>query len=289
MDRINIVKMICGTLMAAGIYIPAGALAGLLFKVIVIGADTLDAAIRRRDRKDPRLLLYSEISGGIYGLHGTALPLAAASMICAVYVRMEPGIESTVPVFMILLWEIAAACYSNIRYCISFSAHSALFIRKFNASYVSLQNGKKAFDEACASIPDGAVRSRCISAGKQLAKGMRWNNAVNGLDNGLCSGKGLAICLKMFGGSQTDPDESVIDYFAELLSDSSSLSRKRTALLRKSGIMLLAAMLIYSAVNLYCVISGLTAVSAAVLLSAGIVLAVMAAAYRNMCIDGRVI
>ena len=31
MDRINIVKMICGTLMAAGIYIPAAALAGLLF------------------------------------------------------------------------------------------------------------------------------------------------------------------------------------------------------------------------------------------------------------------
>ena len=98
MNEISNVKMICGILMGMGILVFVNMLTDLLYKGILIGADALDAAIHQREKKDPRLLLYSELSGGINGLHGTALPITAALVIGAVYIRMVPKKESVLPV-----------------------------------------------------------------------------------------------------------------------------------------------------------------------------------------------
>ena len=123
MNEINMVKVFCGVLMAAGIFVFSDMFADLLLKAILIGADALDAAIHQRDKKDPRLLLYSEISGGIHVLHGTALPIAAALVLSVLEIRMNPGKDSVIPAIMFLLWGTAAACLSNIRYFIRCNSH----------------------------------------------------------------------------------------------------------------------------------------------------------------------
>lgn len=289
MNEISNVKMICGILMGMGILVFVNMLTDLLYKGILIGADALDAAIHQREKKDPRLLLYSELSGGINGLHGTALPITAALVIGAVYIRMVPKKESVLPVLLILLWGAAAACFSNIRYSIRCNLHTALFIKKFYAVYVSLQNREKAFDEACASIPDGIVKGRGISAGKHLARGMQWNSAVNELDDGTASGKGLVIFLKLFGKDQSDPDENAVNDFFEIFSEKASQIRNRMFAMKNAGLMLVIAIFVFSAVVVSLLPSGLVPVSTAVLIFIGILLAVMIISFRNICIDGRVL
>ena len=289
MNEINMVKVFCGILMAAGMFVFVDMLADLLSKAILIGADALDAAIRQREKKDPRLLLYSEISGGIHVLHGTALPMAVALVISVMVIRLNPVKESVVPVFMFLLWGTAAACLSNIRYFISCNVHAALFTNKFYAAYVSLQNLEKAFDEACASIPGGIIKSRCISAGKQLARGMKWNDAVNELDDGTTCGKGLSIYLKLFEKNQSDPDESVASYYYKIFSGDARIIRNRMSAMKNAGLMLGIALLVYSAVVVYFQSSAWMPVSAAVFLSTGILLALMMISFRNMCIEGNLV
>ena len=251
MNEINMVKVFCGILMAAGMFVFVDMLADLLSKAILIGADALDAAIRQREKKDPRLLLYSDISGGIHVLHGTAFPMAVALVISVMVIRLNPVKESVVPVFMFLLWGTAAACLSNIHYFISCNAHAALFTNKFYAAYVSLQNLEKAFDEASASIPDGIIKGRCISAGKQLSRGMKWNDAVNELDDGTTSGKGLSIYLKLFEKNLSDPDESVASYYYKIFSGDARIIRNRMSAMKNAELMLGIALLVYSAVVVY--------------------------------------
>ncbi len=289
MNEISNVKMVCGILMGTGILVIVNMLTDLLYKGILIGADALDAAIHQREKKDPRLLLYSEISGGIHGLHGTALPVTAALVLSAVYIRMAPQKESVIPIFLILLWGTAAACFANIRYSISCNLHTALFIKDFYAVYVSLQNREKAFDEACASIPDGIIKGRGISAGKHLARGMLWNSAVNELDDGTSNGKGLAIFLKLFGKDQADPDESAVNDYFEVFSENAFQIRNRLSAMKNAGLMLVIAVLIYTAVVVSLLSSGYVSVSTAVLLFTGILLAVMIISFRNICVDGRVL
>ena len=194
--------------------------------------------------------------------------------------------ESVIPVLLICLWGTAAACNLNIRYFIKCNQHAALFIKTFFAAYVSLQNREKAFDEACASIPDGAMKGRAISAGKQLAMGVRWASAVKQLDDSTSSGKGIAICLKMFGNPQPEPDINTINYYSELFYGNAAEIIKRSLEMSDAKLILLAALLVYSIVSIYCVHSLLSAVSAAVLLSAGYLLAVMMVCCRNICIRG---
>ena len=79
MNQIDTVKKICGTLMAGGTAVLLFMISDLVHKACIIGADTLDAAIHNREKKDKRLLLYTGISNGIYGLHGMILPVAAAA------------------------------------------------------------------------------------------------------------------------------------------------------------------------------------------------------------------
>ena len=289
MNEINMVKVFCGILMAAGMFVFVDMLADLLSKAILIGADALDAAIRQREKKDPRLLLYSEISGGIHVLHGTAFPMAVALVISVMVIRLNPVKESVVPVFMFLLWGTAAACLSNIHYFISCNAHAALFTNKFYAAYVSLQNLEKAFDEASASIPDGIINGRCISAGKQLSRGMKWNDAVNELDDGTTSGKGLSIYLKLFEKNLSDPDESVASYYYKIFSGDARIIRNRMSAMKNAGLMLGIALLVYSAVVVYFQSSAWMPVSAAVFLSTGILLALMMISFRNMCIEGNLV
>ena len=289
MNDISMVKIFCGILMAAGVFVLVDMLADLLFKAILIGADALDAAIHQRDKKDPRLLLYSEISGGIHVLHGTALPIAAALVLSVLEIRMNPGKDSVIPAIMFLLWGTAAACLSNIRYFIRCNLHAALFTRKFYAAYVSMQNLEKAFDEACASIPDGIIKGRCISAGKHLARGMKWNDAVNVLDDGTTSGKGLSIYLKLFERNLCNPDESVASYYYKIFSDDARIIRNRMSAMKNAGLMLGIAMLMYSVSVVYCQSSVWTPISAAVFFSTGILLALLMISFRNMCVDGSIL
>ena len=289
MNEINMVKVFCGILMAAGMFVFVDMLADLLSKAILIGADALDAAIRQREKKDPRLLLYSDISGGIHVLHGAAFPMAVALVISVMVIRLNPVKESVVPVFMFLLWGTAAACLSNIYYFISCNAHAALFTNKFYAAYVSLQNLEKAFDEASASIPDGIIKGRCISAGKQLSRGMKWNDAVNELDDGTTSGKGLSIYLKLFEKNLSDPDESVASYYYKIFSGDARIIRNRMSAMKNAGLMLGIALLVYSAVVVYFQSSAWMPVSTAVFLSTGILLALMMISFRNMCIEGNLV
>ncbi len=289
MIEINMVKVFCGILMAAGLFVLMDMLADLLFKAILIGADALDAAIHRRDKKDPRLLLYSELSGGMHALHGTALPIAAAMLLGILEIRMNPGKESLIPAFMFLLWGTAAACLSNIRYFISCNAHAALFVNKFYAAYISLQNLERAFDEACASIPDGIIKGRCISAAKHMAVGMKWTDAVNELDDGTTCGKGLSIYLKLFEKNLSDPDESAASYYYKIFSGDARIIRKRMSAMKNAGLMLGIALLVYSAVVIYLQSSAWMPVSAAVFLSTGILLALLMISFRNFCIDGNLL
>lgn len=287
MNQIELVKKICGILMAGGTAVLLLMISDLLHKACVIGADALDATIHNREKKDKRLLLYTGISNGIYGLHGMILPVAASLTASVILIWLNPVKKSVIPVVLILLWGTAAACNLNIRYYIKCNQHASLFIRKFFAAYVSLQNKEKAFDEACASIPDGAMKGRAIFAGKQLAKGVKWAGAVNQLDDAATSGKGLAICLKMFGSLQPDPDTNTIDYYSELFFGDAARIMKRELEMSNAELILFTALLVYSAVSIYCMVSALSAVSAAVLLAAGFLLAVMTVGYRNICIRGR--
>ena len=65
MNQIELVKKICGILMAGGTAVLLLMISDLLHKACVIGADALDAAIHNREKKDKRLLLYTGISNGI--------------------------------------------------------------------------------------------------------------------------------------------------------------------------------------------------------------------------------
>ena len=289
MNQIETVKKICGILMAGGAAVLMFMISGLIHKACVIGADALDAAIHNREKKDKRLLLYTGISGGIHGLHGMILPVTAAAAASVIFIWMNPVKTSVIPVVLICLWGTAAACNLNIRYSIKCNQHASLFIRKFYAAYVSVQNREKAFDEACASIPDGAMKGRAIAAGKQLSRGVKWKSAVSQLDDGTSGGKGLSICLKMFGNQQPEPDTNAVNYFSELFFGDAAVIMKRSLEMANAELILLAALLAYTAVSIYCVRSALPAESAAVLLSAGFLLAVMTAGYRNICLRGRVL
>ena len=289
MNQIGLVKKICGILMAGGAAVLLFMISDLVHKACVIGADALDATIHNRGKKDKRLLLYTGISNGIYGLHGMVLPVSAAASASVIFIRLNPVKESVMTVLLICLWGNAAACNLNIRYSIKCSRHASLFIRKFYAAYVSLQNREKAFDEACASIPDGALKGRAITAGKQLSGGVKWESAVSRLDDGTSGGKGLSICLKMFGERQPEPDTNAISYFSELFSGDASVIMKRSLEMANAELILLAALLVYTAVSIYSVHSALSEVSAPVLLSAGSLLAVMTVCYRNICIRGRLL
>ena len=289
MNQIDTVKKICGILMAGGTAVLLFMISDLMYKAWIIGADALDAAIHNREKKDKRLLLYTGISNGIYGLHGMLLPVAAAAAASVIFIRMNPVKTSVIPVLLICLWGTAASCSLNIRYIIKCNQHASLFIRKFYAAYVSLQNREKAFDEACASIPDGAMKGRAVSVGKQLSKGLEWKNAVSQLDDGTSGGKGLAICLKMFGNQQSEPDTDAVNYFSDLFSGDAAGIMKRSIEMSNAKLILFIALLVYTAVSLYCVLTSWSAVSAAVLLSAGTLLTAMTVSCRNICVRGRVL
>lgn len=109
------------------------------------------------------------------------------------------------------------------------------------------------FDEASAAIPEGNLRRRAISAGKQLSRGIPWNAAVKEVDNSSLSGKSLLICLNLYGMEQSEPYERVINFFAQGLSGHAAACRQRIKFIRKSGLMLLITMLMHSAVSLYCI------------------------------------
>ena len=289
MNQIELVKKICGLLMAGGTAVLLFMISDLVHKACVIGADALDAAIHHRGKKDKRLLLYTGFSNGIYGLHGMIIPAAAAAAASVILIWLNPVWKSAIPVVLICLWGTAAACSLNIRYIINYNRHASLFIRKFFAAYVSLQNKEKAFDEACASIPNGAMKDRAVSAGKQLSRGVGWSSAVSHLDDGTSGGKGLAICLRMFGNSHPEPDTKTIDYFSELFSGDAAGIMKRTLEMTNAELILFAALLVYTAVSVHCLLSSLSEVSAAVLLTAGFLLAVMTVSCRNIRIRGRII
>ena len=289
MNQIETVKKICGILMAGGTAVLLFMISGLIYKTCIIGADALDAAVRHRERKDPRLLLYTGLSNGIHGLHGMIIPAAAAAAASVIFIRLNPVKESVIPVVLICLWGTAAACRLNIRHTVKCGQHASLFIRKFNAAYVSLQNKEKAFNEASASIPSGALKDRAVSAGKQLSKGMKWDSAAGRLDDGTSCGKGLSICLKMFGNPRQEPDTDAVNCFSELFSAEAAGIMKRTMEMSNAERTLFAVLLVYSAVSIYCVLSGLSAVSSAVLLSAGFLLGAMTISWRNICIRGRIL
>ena len=130
MNLILLTGKICGMLMTAGSFLLFYMVSGLLFKGIVYAADAADAALRYRPGKDIRLLFNPGFTDGISALHGTILPLTAAAVISGILVWLNPEIETVIPVLLIGLWGTAAACNLNIRYCISFSAHGALFIKR---------------------------------------------------------------------------------------------------------------------------------------------------------------
>ena len=287
MNQIETAKKICGILMAGGTAVLLFMISGLICKACIIGADALDAAVRHRERKDPRLLLYTGLSNGIHGLHGMIIPAAAAAAASVIFIRLNPVKESVIPVVLICLWGTAAACRLNIRHTVRCGQHASLFIRKFNAAYVSLQNKEKAFDEACASIPGGALKDRAVSAGKQLSKGMKWDSAAGRLDDGTSCGKGLSICLKMFGNPDLEPDTDAVNSFSELFSDEAAGILKRTHDMSYAKRVLSASLLVYTAVSIRCVVSGLSAVTSAVLLSAGFLIAAMTVSWRNICVRGR--
>ena len=90
MNQIDTVKKICGILMAGGTAVLLFMISDLMYKAWIIGADALDAAIHIREKKDKRLLLYTGISNGIYGLHGMLLPVAAAATASVIFIRMNP-------------------------------------------------------------------------------------------------------------------------------------------------------------------------------------------------------
>lgn len=275
--------------MAGGTAVILFMISDLVHKACIIGADALVASLRNRERKDPRLLLYTGIPNGIYGMHGMIMPAAAAAAAAGICIRLNPVKESVVPVVLMCLWGIAAACRLNISYNIRYNQHASLFIRKFFAAYVSLENKEKAFEEACASIPGGAVKERALSAEKQLSKGVKWNSAVGRLDDGTSGGKGLAVCLKMFGNSQQEPDPNKIDHFSELFFQDAAGIRERMHEMSNAERTLFAALLEYSAVSMYSAHSALSAGRGAVLLSAGFLLAVMVIIYRSICIRGRIV
>ena len=287
MNYFDVVKKLCGILMAAGTAVLLLMLSDLLYKAIVIGSDALDAAIHDREKKDPRLLLYSGITDGIHRGNGSTVPLSIAAVLGCMYFRIKPGKESVIPVLLILVWGIAVACYSNIRYYMNSNSHSALFIRKFFASFVTLQDRDKAFDAACAAIPDGDVRGKGISAGKLLAKGVTWKKAMSIFDNGIPGGKTMVICMNLPDNVQQKSDESVFGYFARTLSEEASECRKRIQSTSAASFMLLISILMYSVISLYNINSGLSAIRAAVLLSAGLFLCGMTFTYRNALIEAK--
>lgn len=289
MNLILLTGKICGMLMAAGSFMFIFMVSDLLFRGIVYAANAADAAIHHRPGKDIRLLLDSGFSDGISALHGTILPLTATAVISGILVWLKPEKGTAIPVILICLWGAAAACNLNIRYRTSFSSHGALFIKKYFASFVSLQDRAASLDNACISLPEGDVRKRGLSMSRKLSKGVPWSEAAETFDNGEFCGKGLAICLKLYDDRISEPDESVVQFFMETLSDASAGIRSRITVLKSAGRMLLTSVIVYSAACIYEMRSALTPESAAVLLISGVLLAAASVLFRNVCVSGRMI
>lgn len=279
---------ICGMLMTAGSLLILLLVSGLLFKVIVYAADAAAAAVHHRQRKDIRLMLNSGFSDGISALHGTVFPLTVSAVVSGILVWLKPEKGTAIPVFLICLWGVAAACNLNMRYCISFSAHGAFFIKKFFAAFISSQDREASHDEAFISLPNGDVKNRCLSMSTNISKGVSWSEAAEVFDNGDFCGKGLGICLKLYDGS-SDPDESVVHFFTDTLSEISADIRARITMLKRAGRMLLTSVIVYSAACSYIMRSGLASESASVLIISGVLLAVASVLFRNACVSGRMI
>ena len=287
MNLIFLTGKICGMLMSAGSFMLLFMVSGLLFRGIVYAANAADAAIHHRPGKDIRLLLDSGFSDGISALHGTILPLTATVVISGVLVWLKPEKETVIPVFLICLWGTAAACNLNMRYHISFSAHGALFTKKFFASFVSLQDRAASLDNACISLPDGDIRKRGLSMSRKLSKGVPWSAAAGTFDNGEFCGKGLAICLKLYDDGMSGPDESVVQYIMGTLSETSAGIRSRITVLKSAGRMLLISIIVYSAACSYEMRTGMSSAATAVLLISGVLLAAASVLFRNACVSGR--
>lgn len=276
-----------GLIMAAGSLVILLMLSDLLYKGILIAADAADAAIRNRDRRDVRLLTGSGNFSLISGVfHGTARTLLPALSLSGILLYFYPGKNSILLSAVICMWGIGFACVFNIRYCWSCSAHAGLFIRKFHASFTSCQDRGKALDEACAALPAGSVRSEGITAGGRLTGGTLWPDAVRVFDNGMLSGKGVAIFLNLYDSSAADPDEAVVNAFAGTFEGLASCIRNRVNFLGKKWIVLAMAMLFYTLYSFLLIFEVLPDRNYAVILVIGLILAASSVLYRNMCVKG---
>ena len=138
-------------------------------------------------------------------------------------------------------------------------------------------------------MPDGSVRSGGIAASGRLTCGAGWSDAVRTFDNGMFSGKGLAIFLDLYDSSAADPDESVLNAFAGTFEGLAADIRDRTDFLRKKGFVLSAAMLTFTAYSLFFTPEISSDRLYAVILIIGAVLAATTVLFRNVCVNGRLV
>ena len=274
-----------GLIMATGSLVLLLMLSDLLYKGILIAADAADAAIRNRERRDVRLLTDSGMTAAEF--HGTALPLLPALAVSWILRCFYPGKFTILLSALICMWGIGTACILNIRYCCSCNAHAVLFIRKFHAAITSCQDRRKALDEACAALPAGTVRSEGIAAGGMLTRGTVWPDAVRAFDNGMFSGKSLAVFLNLYAGSTPDPDESVVNVFAGTLEGLSSDIRERGNFLDGKLTVLAGTMLVFSVYSLFFIPGLLFDRIIPVILIISMVFSGTAVLFRNMCVKGR--
>ncbi len=290
MNAIFINGKIWGVIMAAGSAVLLLMVSDLLYKGIIIAADAVDAAIRNRERRNVVLLLDSANTLGVSrGSRGAYLPLLMALTISGIVLYFYPEMDSVLFSEAICMWGIAGSCAMNVSNCCRCNAHAALFVRKFYAAFVSLQDSRKALDETCAALPDGAVCAGAVAAGGRLTGGADWADAVGTFDNGMFCGKALTIFLALYDSSSPDPDESVISAFAGTFEGIVSGIKNRIGILRRTGLVLCICMAVYTGTSMVLSETAMPDLVSAAILVLGILLSAAAVLFRNILVNGRLI
>lgn len=276
--------------MAAGSAVLLLMISDLLYKGIVIAADAADAAIRSRERRNVILLLDSGNPTLVSsGFRGSSLPLLISLTVSGIVLYFSPEMDSFLFSEVICMWGIAASCVINAGSCCRCSAHASLFVRKFYAAFVSLQDRRKALDEACAALPEGEVRTCAVNAGGRLTGGAEWKDAVKTFDNGMFCGKGLAVFLNLYGGSSADPDESAVGAFTGSFEATAAGIKNRSGILYRTGLILCICMTVYTGAFVVLSDSGLPGPAPAAILITGLLLSAAVVLFRNVLVDGRLV
>ena len=279
-----------GLIMAAGSSVLLLMLSDLLFKGIIIAADAFDAAIRNRERRNIILLMDSGSSPLFSsGFRGSSLPLLITLTISGIVLYFNPGMDSILFSEVICMWGIAGACVINVGSSCRSNAHASLFVRKFYAAFVSLQDRRKALDEACAALPEGEVRACGVNAGGKLTGGADWKEAAVTFDNGMFCGKGLSVFLNLYGSTSADPDESAVSAFTGVFDGIATGIKNRIGILYRPGLILCICMTVYTGTFTVLSASGLSEPASAAILITGVMLSAAVVLFRNVLVDGRLV